>query len=220
MSKFFDAENPIFSLLSKITDMLFVSIAFILLCIPVVTIGPAYTALYYSVVKVIRRERGYLLKEFFRSFRLNFKRAIILGILLTIVFIILAYDLSYAWGLTADANSNKGSLLIGVFLGITILAFSVFMYVFPVLSRFDMTVKQLIKASLYMSARHIHFTVLMLIVNAAAFLLIYFFLPFIFVTPALIVLVNSFMMETVFKKYMPVSEAPGEETGKDEWYLE
>jgi hypothetical protein len=32
--------------------------------------------------------------------------------------------------------------------------------------------------------------------------------------------VISLMMERIFKKYMPESEGPGEETGKDEWYLE
>lgn len=220
MSRFFDVENPLFFLLSKIADMLFLSIAFILLSIPIVTIGPAYTALYYSVVKVIRRERGYLFKEFFRSFRLNFKRAAIVGILLTIVFVVLAFDLSYAWGLTADPESNKGSLLMGVFIGIAVLAFCIFMYVFPILSRFDMTVKQLIKASMFMSMRHIHFTILMILVNVVVLVIICFSLPFIFIAPATVVLVNSLMMERVFKKYMPESEGPGEETGKDKWYLE
>jgi len=219
MSGFFNLENPIFQWLGKICDKPFISILYIVLCIPNVTIGPASTALYYAVVKVIRRERGYIFREFFRSFKMNFKRGAIVGVLLVIVYIILGFDLVYAWGLT-EPDSNKGSLLLGVFIGISFLVVCFSVYVFPILSRFDMTVKQLFRAATYMSMRHILFTILMIAVNAAAAVIIYFFLPFMFIAPALTVFVNSFMMERVFKKYMPKSEGPGEVTGKDEWYLE
>ena len=219
MSNFFNMDNPIFSVLGKICDMLFLSMAFIFLCLPIITIGPASTALYYTVVKVIRRERGYVFKEFFKSFKLNFKRASIVGIILTIVFVILGFDLLYAYGMTVP-DSSSGSVMMGVFIGITFLTISFSIYVFPILSRFDMTIKQLIKAAVFMSMRHLHFTILMIIVNALALIIIYFFFPFIFIAPAVVVLVNSFMMELVFKKYMPESDGPGEETGRDEWYLE
>ena len=108
----------------------------------------------------------------------------------------------------------------GIFLGIAFLVVSFSIYVFPILSRFDMTVKQLFKAAVYMSMRHVHFTILMIVVNVAAVVIVIFFFPFIFIAPATVALVNSFMMERIFKKYMPKSEGPGEETGKDEWYLE
>lgn len=219
MGGFFNLENPVFQILGKICDMLFVSVVYILLCLPIVTIGPASTALYYAIVKVIRRERGYIFREFFRSFKLNFKKGAIIGILLAIAFVILGFDLAYAWGLT-ETESSKGSLLMGAFIGITFLTVSFSIYVFPILSRFEMTVKQLFKAGVYMSMKHIHFTILMILVNAAALVIIYFFFPFIFIAPATTVLVNSLMMERIFKKYMPKSEGPGEETGKDEWYLE
>lgn len=219
MGNLFNMDNPLFSMLSKIFDMLFVSIVFIFLCIPVVTIGPASTALYYSVVKVVRRERGYIFREFFRSFRLNFKRAAIMGVILTIVFVILGFDLLYAWGMTGTEGS-KGSLLMGVFVGITFLAVSFTIYVFPILSRFDMSMKQLFKAAAFMSMRHILFTIVMIIVHGVALVAIYFFFPFVFLAPAAIVLVNSLLMERIFKRYMPESDGPGEETGKDEWYLE
>jgi len=98
MSGFFNLENPVFQLLGKVCDMLFVSVVYIVLCLPIVTIGPANTALYYAIVKVIRRERGYIFREFFRSFKLNFKRGAIVGILLTLAMIILGFDILYAWG--------------------------------------------------------------------------------------------------------------------------
>lgn len=219
MRNLFNLENPLFSTLSKIFDLLIISIAYIFLCIPIVTIGPANTALYYTVVKVIRRERGYVFREFFKSFKLNFKRAAIVGVILTIVFAILAFDLIYAYG--AAKNDSKGSIMMGVFIGITFLTIAFSVYVFPVLSRFDMTIKQLVRAAAFMSMRHILFTILMILVNVISLGIIYFvFQPFLLIAPALTVLVNSFMMERIFKKYMPTSDESGEDTGRDEWYLE
>lgn len=219
MGNFFNLDNPLFTVLTKICDMLLVSIAYILICIPIITIGPANTALYYTVVKTIRRERGYVFREFFKSFRLNFKRGAIVGVILIIIFFILGFDIFYAYGLT-EPDSTKGSLLMGVFIGITFLVVAFSMFVFPILSRFDMTVKQLVKAAVFMSMRHIHFTIPMIIVNLLAVVIIYFFFPFILIAPAAVMFVNSLMLEKVFKKYMPESEGPAEETGKDEWYLE
>lgn len=219
MGNLFNIDSPIFSTLSKICDMLFLSIAFIFLCIPIITIGPASTALYYTVVKVIRKERGYLFKEFFKSFKLNFKRSAIVGVILTIMYFILVFDLLYAYGITSP-ESTKGSLMMGVFIGITFLVVSFTIYVFPILSRFEMTIKQLFKAAVYMSMRHILFTIAMILVNALSVVAIYFVFPFIFIAPATVVLVNSFMMEIVLKKYIPVTDGSDEGTGRDEWYLD
>lgn len=219
MGNLFNIDNPVFSILSKVCDMLIVSIAFIFLCLPVITIGPACTALYYTVVKVIRRERGYIFKEFWRSFKLNFKRSTVLGVILTIAFIVLIFDLLYAWGLTSP-DSSKGSLLMGVFIGISFLVLSFSLYVFPILSRFDMTIKQLVKAAAFMSMRHLPSTLVMIAVCALHALVIVYFFPFIFIAPATLVLANSYMLERVFKKYMPEADESGEETSKDKWYLE
>ena len=68
MSGFFNLDNPFFSIMGKIFDMMVISVVYILICIPIITIGPATTALYYVVVKLIRRERGYVFSEFFKSF--------------------------------------------------------------------------------------------------------------------------------------------------------
>ena len=52
------ARTQLLHRLIKLVDLLWLSIIFFVTCIPVFTIGPALTALYYTVVKFIRRERG------------------------------------------------------------------------------------------------------------------------------------------------------------------
>lgn len=219
MSNFFNMDNPIFSVLSKICDMLFISVVWILLCIPVFTIGPAITALYYTVVKVIRRERGYLFREFFHSFRTNFKCGAIVGVILTVVFSLLAFDISMVWG-KVEAKGSHNSIMLGIFFAITLLVLCFTIYVFPVLSRFDMSVKQLMKAAVFMSIKHLPYTLAMAVITVL-FIVGTVFLPFIiFFSPATCVLLVSLLMEHVLKKYIPKSDVPPEESGKDEWYLE
>lgn len=217
MNNFFNVDNGFFAFLSKACDIIFLSLIWIIVCIPIITIGPANTALYYATVKVIRRERGYLFREFFRSFRLNFKRGAIVGIALTAIFAILIFDLLTA---RAAVSGNMNSVFLGIYLVLLIFATSFGIYVFPVLSRFDLSVKQLVKTSMFMSMKHLPFTVLMLIVTVAAIAGVIFMPLLILVLPATAVYINSLLMERIFKKYMPTTENTENETKKDEWYLE
>jgi uncharacterized membrane protein YesL len=105
--------------------------------------------MYYAIVKVIRKERGYLFREFFKSFRMNFKKGAIVGVILTVFYAILSFDLNYSWQLMS-VNYSKGSLFLGIFLALTFLLLSFTIFVFPILSRFEMTLKQLFKAGIYM----------------------------------------------------------------------
>jgi len=216
MKDFFSFDNGIFAFLSKICDLLFLSILWLLFCIPIFTIGPANTALYYTTVKVIRRERGYMSREFVKSFRANFKQGAITGVLLTIIFAILIFDLIWSWG--TWKTSNKGTILFGLFMAITFLVFCFSLYVFPVLSRFDMKFKQLLKVSALMSIKHILYTLGIAITTIASMYLVASWLILIFILPALTAYINSFLMERVFKKYMPKTDDA--EQQKDEWYLE
>ncbi|MBB2182255.1 YesL family protein [Lachnospiraceae bacterium MD1] len=219
MNNFFNLDNKFFTTLGKVFDMMCLSVVWALLCIPIITIGPANTAMYYATVKVIRRERGYLMREFFRSFRLNFKRAAILGVMFTIMFVVLGFDLFYARA-SINSENNSSSILFGVFVAITILIASVSTYVYPVLSRFDMTIKQLLKACIFLAIRHLPFTAGMLVITAAGIVAVLFYPLAIFLAPAGVTFLNSFLMERVMKKYMPKPEEGEENTSKDEWYLE
>lgn len=218
MGSFFNMDNGFFSFLGKAFDAVILSTLYLVCCIPIITIGPATTALYYATVKGIRRERGYVYREFFKSFRLNFKTGAIAGILLTVVFAVLIFDILFARSYVKD--NTGGSVMFGIFVAIAFIIYCFSLYVFPVLSRFDMKFVQLMKASLLMSIKHFPYTLGMAIITAAAIIGVNYMLLLIFILPVVTTLLNSFLMERVLKKYMPKSEGPGEETGKDEWYLE
>lgn len=219
MSNFFNMDNAFFTFLGKVCDVIFLSVVYILLCIPIITIGPANTALYYASVKVIRRERGYLFREFFKSFKMNFKKGAAVGIVLTIFYGIIIFDI-YAAYTSYVGSSGFNSVLFGIYIAIAIILSSFSLYVYPVLSRFEVSIKQLIKVVFFMSMRHLPFTIAMLVIQAAAILCVFFIPITIFILPVASTLLISLMMERIFKKYMPKSAGSGEETGIDEWYLE
>ncbi len=218
MGNLFSLDNGFFSFLSKVCDMIFLSIIFLVFCIPIVTIGPACTALYYATVKVIRRERGYVFREFLRSFKLNFKKGAIVGVLLTIVYIILGFDLWAAYK-ALDGTTLRFAMF-GVYLAITILALGFSTYVYPVLSRFDVTLRQLIKTVLIISLKHLPSTICMIILTGAAMLGVYIIPLLLLIIPGVLVWLNSLLMEKILKKYTPESDDTDEENKKDEWYLE
>ncbi|HHU71297.1 MAG TPA: YesL family protein [Clostridiales bacterium] len=218
MSGFFNLENGFFTTLSKLTDIIILSVIWFFICIPIITIGPATTALYYTTVKAIRRERGYLFREFFKSFKQNFKRGAISGVIMTIIALFLGFDILWAW-MNTSAIEN-GSILLGIFIALSVMFICFSIYVFPILSRFEMTIKQLFKAALFMSVRHLPSTVVMFAIIAICAIGIFFMPILIFIIPAGATLIISLLMERIFKKYMPESQGAGEETGIDEWYLE
>lgn len=99
----FNPENLFFRTLSKGVDLVGLSLLWLLLCIPVVTIGPATAALYYTVVKVFRYRKEEAFKTYLKAFRENLRQ----GISVTLVCIPAAIFL--AWGYNVMANNISTS---------------------------------------------------------------------------------------------------------------
>lgn len=233
MSGIFNPDNTFFRTLSKVWDMIVISVIWSICCIPmyfVITIvtsemnsliqfflyvlidavcmipaGPAMASIYYVNVKVIRRERGYAVREYFHAYRMNFKVGAISGAILGALATLLSFDFQYAYS-AVQAEEKIGSVLfIGSF-SICIILTGMVLMLFPVLSRFTMGVKQLFKTSLYIAFRHLPFTLLVLVVVAASALVLYIVVPAVFIIPSLCALLCSFPIERVLKKYMPKPE--------------
>ena len=185
--------------------------------------GPASTALYYTVVKVIRRERSYMMKEFLRSFKLNFKQGILLSLIYMVFAALMLFDLEYARQLS-EQGSKYGSVLYGIFLVLLLFVLFTMIYSFPVLSRFTVSMKHLFKWSFFLSIRHIGWTLVMVALFACTAIIMYFSFfaasPLLIILPGIYTLVLSLPMERVLKKYMPKEEATDEEDGVDRWYNE
>ena len=77
MSNLFNPENKFFVFMGRVADLMILNFVCMICCIPIVTAGPAITAMYYTTLKMARNEETYILKGFFHSFRQNLKQGII-----------------------------------------------------------------------------------------------------------------------------------------------
>ena len=68
-------DNIFIRMLSRVGDAMLLSILFVLSCVPIITIGAAFTSLYYTAMKGISGDDGYIWKFYTRSFKQNFKQA-------------------------------------------------------------------------------------------------------------------------------------------------
>lgn len=93
MNRLFNMDNGFFRVISKIVDCVYLSIIFLLTCIPVFTIGASMTALYYTVQKSLRHDRGYVSQEYWHAFKTNFKQATVIWLIVLGVGLLLFSDI-------------------------------------------------------------------------------------------------------------------------------
>lgn len=203
MKKLFDLDSSLMMFLSDLVDVVILNLICLMCCIPIITIGPSITAMHYVTMKMVKNENGYLLKTYFKAFKENFKKSFVVWILFIIitVFFVIDYKILQEMGI----NENKIlAIIIGtiyLFICLTV------MYIFPILSCFDNTLRQTIQNAFFMSILHIFKTILMMGIYIIPFLIlrlgynmIAIFLLLGLSGPAYL---NSFIWKSIFKKYMP-----------------
>lgn len=225
MDRFFNTDNAVMRVLAKIFDIGWLSIVYVLFCIPIVTIGAATTSLYYVGAKVLRKDRSYVWTEFWRSFKQNFIPATIMWVMFVAAYGLLYFNINMV-GLT-DAESQYGGYLAGAYIALGVIVACVMSYAFCVLSRFDMKVGKIFRFSLYLAFRHFLHTLLLLVILFVAGFGIYtgfaVQIPFLLMfVPGLGAFLYTFPMEHLLRKYTPKSERKFTEDGEEivEWYEE
>lgn len=78
--------------LSFLVDVLLISIVWLVCSLPIITIGAANTALFRVAMDWMRYREGCTVKDFFKAFRNNFKKATILWLVLLLLLIFIAID--------------------------------------------------------------------------------------------------------------------------------
>ena len=154
MNRFFDIDGPVYKWGTEIADFMILSILWLVCSIPIFTIGASTTALFYVLGKKVRKEDTYVFKPFFKSFKENFLQATIITVILAIVW----FSSYLYYEILVSGKAQIWVKIMGLFSIIQVMIFT--MYVFPILSRFHMTTKNLIMNSFILGNRHILSTAL------------------------------------------------------------
>ena len=193
-------DNKIFGALGKAVDCVILSVLWLVCCIPVITIGASSTALYYTVHKSIRGNRGYTTKNFFSAFKDNFKPATLSWMVALAVQIVLSLDAYITWQVLQTGN-NMGAFF---YFFLILIAFSIgwVVYTFAYIARFENTVKITLKNAVLMELRHLPWSLLIIILFLLAIFLTWLIPILGFLMPACIVLMFDLILERIFRMYM------------------
>lgn len=170
MGKLFDLDSPIMRFLNRVADMIILNILMIICCIPLITVGAACTAMHYVLLKMVRDEEGYLIKGFFKSFVQNFKQATLIWLFMLLALAIFVGD----WLIfITSSNTFPKALVIGV-AAVGIIMLMVAVYVFPLLARFDNSIRNTIRNAALLAIGNLPKTLLMLVIYAIPLVIAYF----------------------------------------------
>lgn len=158
MPKFFNPDSPLMRFLTKLADLMILNLLFLLSCIPVVTIGAAWTAMYYVTLKMVRDEEDSIVRGFFRAFRRNWKQATILWLMVLGLGAVMVLDIRFlnAMGDSATAAVLKTAVEILGVLGLMVLQ-----YLFPGLARFEASTGNTLKNACLLAVGNLPKTLLL-----------------------------------------------------------
>ena len=207
MSSFFNMDSPLWRFLGRVADVMILNIVFLITCVPIVTIGAAWTSLSYVTLKMSRDEESYIVKSYLKAFRQNFRQATVIWVIALAAMSIFYMDFHIIRNMDQSMAQAMFILLsaFALLFGITLI------YVFPILAKFDNTIINTIKNAFLMSVGNLPRTLLMIAIIAGSIILTFlsqqtiaigllFWIMFGF---ALIAFLNAHILVKVFDRYIP-----------------
>lgn len=198
----FRPDSPLMVTMTQITDCVFLSLFWILGCVPGITAGASCAALYDSVYRGFRQGDRHPWQRFLHTFRGSWKS----GMLPTAVFLVLSAGLVRGviavWNAAVYGMASWAFFAAVAFLGVT--ALGILSVVFPVLSRFENSFLGLMKNTLLLALANLPRTIALGMLNACAGLLCLRYVYPLFFLPALAALISTALLEPMFRPYLQV----------------
>lgn len=207
--KLLDPNSPFMDALRKLSDIIFCNMMFCLFSLPIFTIGASLSALFSCTQSLVdETEDPFIIRQFWRAFRRNFKQATLLWLMCLAAFAFL--------GVYYVVTGMLGGILSRVyrmtFFLLAIIFLFGFQYLFPMQTRFPMKSGQLLKNAWLLSAAALPWTLCSIAVPALAVYLSFFMNPsalnlavflWAFLMFGIIAYINSFFFRQAFKRVEP-----------------
>lgn len=161
-------------IMSKLWDLFILNLVFLLCSLPVVTVGAALTALHRVLLQIIREEDNHLVREYFASFRREFRQATLLWLPMLLIGVVLAADLLY---ILPGLEGAMRTLLFVATLFFEIFWLLLMIYVWPLQARYANPIRQTVKNALLIGVWKFPQTILCAAIYLALPLLYFFSVP-------------------------------------------
>lgn len=154
----FLSEGSLYSrIFGFLGQLIILNLLWIFCCIPVITAGASTTALFYCVLRMHKEGYCFAVKDFFKSFKRNFKQATLIWLLILIFAGVLYVDKSFIPQMSGIMSIVFSYILVAVFIP----AIMLLLYIFPTVAAFENKIKNLITNAFYFAVKNIFYTLAM-----------------------------------------------------------
>lgn len=183
MKKSFDqiTNSWLYKTSQMVGDVVIISVLFLLFCIPVVTIGPSITALYYTVYRKYQKKSDSLSKDFIRSFKDNLKNGIAINLIYLAYLAVAGFNIYFAFNGLGSVKLPDWYTVVS-FIPLLPVIFTI-PFVYPLLARFSNGIKGTITNSFTLCMINFPKFFLIWIIQLAAIAVSVLFPPAALVTP-------------------------------------
>lgn len=216
MKPLFNLDNPFMQALARIGDLMMLSVLTLVLCLPVVTFGPAVAALFKTVYALTLDTCGAVIPTYLKAFRENFKQAFIVGAALLAALAAFACDFVL---LRLYFEGTLYTVLLCLVAVLAVLVLSLTAYLFPLVTRYNNTLSEHLRNAAILMVVNFPKTILMLAVNLSPVIMFLLRPEFMlqtlvvwfFLAPGLIAQGDSYILLPVFQKLENSGEEPVKE---------
>lgn len=210
--KLFDPDSPIMSFLARVADLVILNVLWLLCCLPVVTAGASTTAMYHVARHLQEESTSSVTRDFFRSFKSDFRQATPVYLLLLIP---TAAVVMNAWILSAQSSDVVPVYVRAIWMVSALMLTFVVSFVYPVMAYFDDTVWKTLRTAAVLAVAKLPRTVLISAINLLPIIMLFVSLPFflrssifwLLIGGSLTAYLNMLILRPVFKKI--IDERPG-----------
>lgn len=159
--------------LGVLANLMILNFLTLLLCLPIITAGASLTAMHYVLLKIVKEEDPEIMTEYFHSFKMNFKQATIIWIIMVLIYAVMFVD----WRITRMQGDQFAGIIIILLYGAIAVIYLISLYVFPVLARYKNTIGGTFKTAFAMAVYGITMgrTIICGLVNLVPIAVLYIF---------------------------------------------
>ncbi len=199
MSYFPGSEPPLIRWAGKIGAFFGLSILWILCCLPVLTIMPASIAMYDSVVWCVHGDEPGPFRRFFATLRAELLRGVCLSLMWIVVWAVFIYGFGI---LNALSKENPVfSVYSIIYTGSMLIPLAMMVWIIPLQARFQYGFFELHRIAMSFVILHFPTTAAVIGMLLAAVTVSIVVLPMLVLIPAILVTLQSAMIEKVLDEY-------------------
>ena len=133
----------------KFGQLIVLNMFYLVLCVPVITVGPATAALTSVMRKFVLEQPIFVAAEFFAAFKKNFKaRTVAFGIVTVLLFVVFVFSMSYYVALVNAYPGAQSYFMMAMCIVAGVVFLTMNLYIYPQIAYLDLKTNSIIKNAL------------------------------------------------------------------------